>query len=188
MSQVLAASGQNTITWPAGTYFPSGPSWYRLIRWLLKEKDNLPAEALPEVVDIFGRWSQILFCQDDLTPRLQAVQFEWLQELEVAYGGEFAARYKVLGGKLKTDASEALLNDLRLNFKLCGSRTPDLAKRYLVLVGGLERDGTATEAVIEFRGTLAHAAPEELAELTARASARRPDMECQDDKAFLKAG
>jgi hypothetical protein len=169
MSQVLAASGQNTITWPAGTYFPSGPSWYRLIRWLLKEKDNLPAEALPEVVDIFGRWSRILFCQDDLTPQLQAVQFEWLQELEVAYGGEFTARYKVLGGKLETDASEALLNDLRLNFKLCSSRTPDLAKRYLVLVGGLEHDHTAAEALIEFRGTLAQAAPQELAELTATA-------------------
>ena len=166
---MLAASGQTTIAWPAGTYFPSGPSWYRLIRWLLGVKDNLPAEALPEVIDIFGRWSRILFCQDDLTPQLQAVQFEWLQELEIAYGGEFTARYKVLGGKLQTDASEALLNDLRLNFKCCSFRTPDLAKRYLTLVGGLEHDRTATEAVIEFRGTLAQAAPQELAELTATA-------------------
>ncbi|MBO6905941.1 MAG: hypothetical protein JJ865_13405, partial [Parvibaculum sp.] len=168
-SQVLAASGQNTVAFPAGMYFPSGPSWYRLIRWILKEKDGLPMEALPEVVIMFGRWSQSLLCQDDLTLQLQALQFEWLQELEVAYGGEFNARYKVLGGKLQADASEALLSDLRLNFKFCSLRTPDLAKRYLALIDDLKHGRAAIEALIEFRGTLAQAAPQELADMTAKA-------------------
>ncbi|MEY9182365.1 hypothetical protein [Bradyrhizobium sp. USDA 313] len=189
ISQVLAASGQSAADWPAGMYFPSGPSWHRLIRWLIKEKANLPAEALPDVVDIFGRWSRALFCQGDLTPQLQAAQFDWLSELEAAYGGEFSARYKVFGGKLETDVSEALLNDLRLNFKLCSARTPDLAKQYLALISGLQHDRTATEAVIEFRGTLAQAAPEELAELTATAlintqPRRRRDRRDLEDQAF----
>ncbi|MET4016060.1 hypothetical protein [Bradyrhizobium sp. S3.2.12] len=169
MSQVLAASGQETANLPSGMYFPSGPSWYRLIRWILKEKEDLPTEALPEVVDMFGRWSRSLFCQDNLTPHIQVVQFEWLRELELAFGGEFNARYKVFGGKLETDASETLLKDLRLNFKFCSFKTPDLAKQYLTLVGDLEHDRTASEAVIEFRGTLAQAAPQELANLTAKA-------------------
>jgi hypothetical protein len=108
LSLALAAPGQNTTKSPAGMYFPSNPSWYRLIRWVLREKDDLPAEALPEVVDMFGRWSRSFFCRGDLTPQLQAVQFEWLQELETAFGGEFNARYKVFAGKLETEVSEAL--------------------------------------------------------------------------------
>lgn len=166
MESLAEASG---ITWPPGTFFPSGPSWYRLILWLLKEKANLPPEALPEVVDIFGRWSRSWLAYDPFGVQLQAAQYEWLGALERAYGGAFNARYKVFDGKLENGAAESLLSDLRLNFKLCAFRSPELAKAYLDLIDGLDHERTAVDAVFEFRGTLAQAAPQELADLTAKA-------------------
>jgi hypothetical protein len=39
-----------------GFYIPAGPSWARLIRWLLTAAEYLPIPAIPEVAKLFGSW------------------------------------------------------------------------------------------------------------------------------------
>ena len=61
---------------------PSGPAWYPLIRWLLKQGDSLPAAAMPEVVDLFSKWPLGMLGLDPLTPVLVSRMYRWLRWLE----------------------------------------------------------------------------------------------------------
>ena len=67
---------------PANLNVPSGPSWSRLILWLLALGDSLPAAAIPDVVDLYNAWSMGMLGQDPLTPLLVPWLYRWLMEIE----------------------------------------------------------------------------------------------------------
>jgi hypothetical protein len=54
---------------PADLNVPSGPSWLRLIRWLLALGLRLPTAAIPDVVDLYTSWSGGMIGLDPVTPR-----------------------------------------------------------------------------------------------------------------------
>ncbi len=166
----FASLGIDPTSIPASLDVPSGPSWHRLIVWLLRLADGLPHAALPDVVDLYTAWSRGMLGLDPLTPLLQKWLHQWLSEIETARdGATFRDLLKPFGGEIDYERMRSLESDIRSAFLLFANRTPQLAVEYLRTLGQRQRGEDAVHSILKFRGTLAQAAPAELAELTANA-------------------
>ena len=153
---------------PAGMNVPSGPSWYRLILWLLGLGENLPAAAIRDVVNLYTAWSRGMLGRDPLTPTLLHWLFYWLRQIETARdAGTYREHHQLFGGGLDYEELNSLEADLRTGFLLFCNRTPALAADYLRSLIQHRHHDRVGLGVLKFRGTLAQAAPAELAELTA---------------------
>ena len=73
-----AAVGIDPRKIPAGITVPAGPSWGRLIWWLLKTGAAVPAPAIPDVVSLYTNWSIVLGGKDPLTPSIAKWFYYWL--------------------------------------------------------------------------------------------------------------
>ena len=153
---------------PAGLNLPNGPSWHGLIRWILSLGVSLPASAIPDVVSLYTSWSVGLFGQDPLTPVLVQWLHYWLTEIETASEGvTFEDRRPPFNGELTSKEIGKLAEDLRTGFLLFCNHTPKLAAGYLEALRKRRYSDRTLLGILKFRGTLAQAAPKELAELTA---------------------
>ena len=76
---------------PVGINVPSGPSWLRLILWLLRTRRRPTPPARPDVVDLYGAWSVAVLGRDPLTPYLAAQLHAWLVEIEADRAGAQSA-------------------------------------------------------------------------------------------------
>jgi hypothetical protein len=178
-TSLLTAIGIDPATIPASLNVPSGPSWARLIAWLLSLGDNLPAANIPDVVNFYTAWSSGMLGQDPLTPLLSQCLYLWLREIEVARDAETPrALRQPFGGEFNYEQIQSLEVDLRTGFLLFCKRTPALAVEYLRSLSQRRRSDDVVRSVLKFRGTLAEAAPAELAELTA--SALMPPTQSED--------
>jgi len=160
--------GVDTSMIPDNFNVPSGPSWYRLIRWLLDLGEALPSAAIPEVVDLYTAWSVGMMGIDPLTPMLLQQLYGWLTEIETAREAEtFRDRRAPFGDELSYEEVKSLEYDLRNGFLMFCNRTPALTVEYLQsLRSRRSNDHTVDSILLKFRGRLAQAAPAELAELT----------------------
>jgi hypothetical protein len=177
-SKRLAAIGVDPATIPASLNIPSGPSWHRLIAWLVSLGETLPVPAIPDVVDLYTAWSFGTLGIDPLTPLLMQRLYRWLTEIEAARdAATFQDRREPFGGEMDHDRMKSLESDLRSGFLLFCHRTPALAVEYLQSLGQRRHNENAVRSILKFRGSLAQAAPAELAELTATALVpkRQPD-------------
>ncbi len=175
-ARLFASIGMNPATIPTSLHVPSGPSWYRLIVWILRLGDKLPHAAIPDIVDLYTAWSSGMLGADPLTPVLQERLLGWLNEIETARdNATFSDLREPFGGEIDYDRMRSLESDVRGAFLLFASRTPQLAADYLRRLGSRRRGENAIHGILKFRGTLAQAAPAELADLTANALIRKPD-------------
>jgi hypothetical protein len=178
----FATAGVDPRLIPPGIIIPIGPSWYRLIRWLLELAEGLPASAIPEVVDLYSAWSLGLFGNDPLTPFLLPWLHYWLTQIETAPEGvSLEDRRRPFDGELASEKIGKLAEDLRTGFLLFCNRTPKLAVEYLQSLRKRRRNNKTLRGILKFRGALAQAAPKELAELTAELLLPK---EGQDDDNF----
>lgn len=169
-SKLYAAVGVDPAAIPESINIPSGPSWYRLIVWLLSLGEQLPAVAIPAVVDLYTTWSIGMVGRDPLTPMLLQWLYRWLSEIETAREGRGFRDWRgPFGGELVHDQIGPLEQDLRNGFLLFCNRTPALAAEYLRSVQQRRQRDGAVRSIMKFRGALAQAAPTELAELTVAA-------------------
>ena len=171
-SKLFAAAGVEAPTIPASLNVPSKPSWHRLIAWLLSLGQNLPIAAIPDVVEFYTAWSSGMFGRDPLTPLLMQWLYRWLTEIEAARDAETFRR--PFGGVIDHDRIGSLEFDLRNGFLLFCNRTPALAVEYLRSLRKRRNNENAARNILKFRGSLAQAAPAELAELTATALVAKP--------------
>lgn len=163
---------------PPNFVVPSGPSWSRLIVWLLSLGDTLPDGSISDIVDLFNRWALSMLGMDPLTPRLMTRLYEWLTRLEAAHsGGYFRERQELFGGTLSSDQLRSLMEDLRRYFVMFANRVPALAAEYLRTLRSQDRLENAALGLHEFYGTLPAAAPQELADFIQAAliPVERPD-------------
>jgi len=161
---------------PSSLHMPAGPSWQRLIVWLLNLDDKLPRAAIPDVVDLYSAWSSGLLGADSLTPILQERLLSWLNEIETAREcSTLRDLHEPFGGEIDDQLMRPMESHIRNNFLLFANQTPQLAAQYLRNLGQRKRSEDAIHGILKFSGTLAQAAPSELAELTANALIRRPD-------------
>jgi hypothetical protein len=162
----LIAAGLDPKLIPANFNIPSGPSWMRLIAWLLSFGDTLPPTAIPDVVDLYGAWSRGRLGKDPLTPVLVPWLYYWLQEIDNGRRTAGVQERQPFNGELTHDQIGALREELTTDFLLFCNHAPELAKAYLQALRKNPERERASE-ILKFRGALAQAAPAELAELTA---------------------
>jgi hypothetical protein len=179
-TRLFASIGMDPATIPNSLYVPSGPSWYRLIVWILSLGEQLPHAAIPDIVDLYTAWSSGTLGVDPLTPVLQAQLLGWLSEIETVRDNVgLRALREAFGGEIDYDRMRSLESDIRNAFLLFANRTPQLAADYVRRLGSRRHGEDAIHAILKFRGTLAQAAPTELADLTANALIRKPQQQEQ---------
>lgn len=177
-ARLFASIGMDPATIPTNLHVPSGPSWHRLIVWILRLGYKLPHATIPDVVDLYTAWSSGMLGVDPLTPVLQAQLLGWLNEIEtVRDNATLRDLREPFGGEIDYDRMRSLESDIRRAFLLFASRTPQLAADYVRRLGSRRRGEDAIHGILKFRGTLAQAAPAELADLTANALIRKPDLQ-----------
>ncbi len=126
-SDMFAAMGIDAAKIPASLNIPSGPSWHRLIRWLLSLGERLPAAAIPDVVDLYTAWCYGMLGHDPLTPELLKWLHHWLSEIETAREAETPRDWRApFGGELDHDQIGSLEDDLRTGFLLFCYRTSEV--------------------------------------------------------------
>jgi hypothetical protein len=150
---------------PDGFNIPSGPSWSRLIRWIIAVRSRLPVAAFPDIAKMFGDWSLAMMGQDPLTPAMIRLVYSWLSTMEHRADPQHAP----LRSGLDDLQWESLVSELRQTFLLFCNRTPDLAAQYLKSFADRPHPQHAMLELLKFRGALAQAAPAELANFTAQA-------------------
>ena len=166
----LVAAGMDAAFVPKDLKAPSGPSWYRLILWLLNVGEKLPGAAVPDVVALYGGWCTGLLGRDRLTPTLVRWLYYWLLQIETADDADDPSAWREpFDGQLDSHQLRPLTEELRAYFVLFSNHTPDLAVHYLQVLLPRRPDDVAVRSVLSSRGTLAQAAPAELAQLTAAA-------------------
>ncbi|MEZ5933228.1 MAG: ATP-binding protein [Alphaproteobacteria bacterium] len=171
----LARTGIDSDLSLVGLTRPNGPSWSRLILWLLAIDEKLPAAAIPDVVDLYHSWSIGMMGADRLTPMVLRWIYRWLFEIEESRDVDgFAMRRQPFDGELEHDRLVPLERGLRLAFSQFSHRVPDLAQQYLRELSRRRRNEDACREILRFRGSLAQAAPLELAELTASTLIAKP--------------
>jgi hypothetical protein len=164
-SKYIVVKDPEKMKLPEGFIVPSGPTWTRLIRWFLAIPEYLPVAAIPEVARLFGAWCMTFMGQDPLTPRIVRQAYAWLTIVE-DYNHP---KHNEFQAKLKDGAWTALATEVRETFLLFCSRTPELASQYVKSFEGRKHAERSILQLLKFRGSLAQAAPKELADATIRA-------------------
>lgn len=148
-----------------GLYIPGGPTWSRLILWLLMEIESLPVPAIPEVAKLFKAWCLGLMGQDPLTPAILRQVYAWLIEIEMPEEHEEGKLRK----ELSRDELTALTSDLRDTFLWFCQRTPELASDYLHSFESRRHRERSMLAILKLQSSLAQAAPKDYADFTIKA-------------------
>ena len=163
LSDTLA--GVDTTKIPADWNVPSGPSWYRLLRWLLSLEENLPAAAIPDVAALYMEWSFGTMGSDLITPVLLGWLYRWLTAIETDREGTPYYRWP-FGGELEPGQVSILEDQLRSCFLCFCEKTPSLAADYLRSLMRRRHRDSAVRSVLKYSAVIARAAPTELAALT----------------------
>ena len=164
-SRLLMHLGVKPAQVPAGMFVPTSASWVHLLLWQLKIGSKVPAPALDDVVELYTKWMLGTLGHDPITPSLVAWLHAWLVELEEV--GNPSASPRGYSGHFERRAERGLIDKLRTGFLMFSNKRPDLAVDYVNRVRAYKHDRDAVSSIMGFRGTLAQAAPKELAALTA---------------------
>jgi hypothetical protein len=190
-AKVLAAAGIDPTLIPASINVPRGPTWTTLIIWLLSLGDNVPNEAVPEIVQLYATFSVGTLGATDITPYTTRQIYRWLRLMEPRDAMPAPSEGPTFWACLDRDGAQSLRSDLRNAFVMFARTTPELAAEYLKAVGQSEHNEEIVRSIMKIRGTLAQAAPAELADLTAQSLIAEPrrrerhlDREREREEAF----
>jgi hypothetical protein len=173
-AKVFAAAGVDPALIPASINVPRGTTWTTLIVWLLGTGDSAPNEAIPEIVQLYAAFSVGTLGATEVTPFTTRQVYRWLRLMEPRNAMPAASEGAVFWAHLDRDGLQSLKSDLRDTFVMFARTTPELAAEYLTAVGKSEHNEDIVRSILKMRGTLAQAAPAELADLTAQALITRP--------------
>ncbi len=173
-AKVFAAAGVDPALIPASINVPRGPAWTTLIVWLLGTGDSVPNEAIPEIVQLYAAFSVGTLGATDITPYTTRQIYRWLRLMEPKDAMPTSSEGPVYWAHLDRDGVQSLKSDLRDAFVMFARTTPELAAEYLTAVGKSEYNEDIVRSILKMHGTLAQAAPAELANLTAQALIARP--------------
>lgn len=168
-SKAFAAAGVDPALIPASLIVPRGQAWVALIIWLLSIGDRVPNEALPEIVDLYTSFSIGTLGITDITPFTTRQIYRWLRQMEPRDATPAPSECAVFWAHHDRDGAQSLKLDLRNGFIMFARTTPELAAEYLKAIAESEHNEEIVRSILKLRGTLAQAAPADLADLTARA-------------------
>ena len=170
----LAAPGVDPNIIPKDLYYPGAPSWWRLIEWLLSVDPQLPTVMVPEVVALYFGWC--LLDQALITPKLVSWFFRRLTEIEDAHYTDHI-RQGPFGGTLGSYDINLLETNIRACFLSFCHHNPPLAVKYLQSLETRRKFSSLIDSVLGKPGSLARAAPKELANFTIAALLPKPKRE-----------
>jgi hypothetical protein len=173
-SKAFAVAGVDPNLIPAGLTIPKGPSWLHLVLWLLRNGDGVPAEAIPEVIDLYTNFSVGTLGLTEVTPLTTRQLYRWLRLMEPRNSPLGPDKGPMFWKDLERDQVQSLLRDLRGGFVMFARSTPDLAVEYLRAVEKAPHNDEIIRSILKMRGTLAQAAPAELARLTELSLIEKP--------------
>ncbi len=173
-AKVFAAAGVDPALIPASINVPRGPAWTTLIIWLLGIGNGVTKEAIPEIVQLYAAFSVGTLGATDITPFTTRQIYRWLRLMEPRDAILTQSEGPVFWAHLDRDEIQSLKSDLRDAFVMFARTTPELAAEYLTAVGQSEHNEDIVRSILRMRGTLAQAAPAELANLTTQALIARP--------------
>lgn len=173
-AKVFKAAGVDPALIPASLNVPRGPAWTTLIVWLLGTGDGVPNEAVPEIVQLYAAFSIGTLGATDFTAFTTRQIYRWLRLMEPRDTMPAPSEGPVFWAHLDRDGVQSLKSDLRDAFVTFARTTPELAAEYLTAVAKSEHNEDIVRSILKMRGTLAQAAPAELADLTAQALIARP--------------
>ena len=165
----FAAAGVDPTIIPKDMNVPGAPSWWRLILWLLKEGESLPAPAIPEVLRIYEGWCVV--GDEHITPKLLEWLHRWLTEIEKArYPDDLHSLRRPFRGELDDEQVRRLEANLRTAFLTFCHHTPLIAANYVNLILSRRRQmGRIMRSILAFPGSLVQAAPHALSRLCSTA-------------------
>jgi hypothetical protein len=156
-SKLFAPAGLDPAMVPAGMNVPSGPSWYRLIVWLLALRENMPSAAIPDVVSLYTGWSTGMLGRDPLTPVLLQWLYHWLSQIEAdGDSAVFSRHRRLFAGAFDHEQIDSLESDLRVGFLMFCHLTPALAAEYVRSLLRRSRRRRVAPGILKFRRSLAH--------------------------------
>lgn len=173
-SKAFAAVGVDPDLIPAGLTIPKGPAWLALVLWLLRVSDGIPGEAIPEVADLYTGFSIGTLGLTAITPLTTRQLYRWLRLMEPRSALADPTEGRKFWENLDRSQVQSLRSDLRSGFLMFARTTPELAAEYLRAVAQSEHNDDLVRSILKMRGTLAQAAPAELARLLEQALIEKP--------------
>ncbi|APA88972.1 ATP-binding protein [Paraburkholderia sprentiae WSM5005] len=168
-SKVFAAAGIDPALIPAGLNVPRGRVWVDLVLWLLSLGNAIPGKAIPEVVDLYTGFSAGTLGATAITPLITRQLYVWLRQMEPLNTPTNPDAGSISGGQFEPGQAQSLRDDLRMGFVMFARTTPELAAEYLQAVAQTEHNERLVRSILKIHGSLAQAAPTDLAKLTAQA-------------------
>lgn len=152
---------------PPGWQVPRNRSCGHLVGWLLLVSANLPPSAVPDAVKVYSAYLIGTLGNDDFAPLILQHLYRWLQLIESGReSNPYGFTNNVFGGVIPGHQLKVMEAELRTAFLYFCHRTPELAARYLESFIGRQHADETRICILEFRGTLAQAAPKQLADFT----------------------
>lgn len=173
-SKAFAVAGVDPNLIPAGMTIPKGPAWLALVLWLLNVGDGIPAEGIPEVVDLYTGFSIGTLGLTGITPLTTRQLYRWLRLMEPRSSPHDPNEGPTFWENFEHDQVQSVLRDLRNGFIMFARTTPELAAEYVRAVAQSPHNDNLVRSILKMRGTLAQAAPAEFAQLTEQALIEKP--------------
>lgn len=152
---------------PPGWQVPRNSSCVHLAGWLLLVSANLPPSAVPDAVKVYSAYLIGTLGNDDFAPLILQYLYQWLQVIEAdRESNPYGFANDVFGGVIPGHQLKVMEAELRTAFLYFCHRTPDLAARYLESFTGRQHADETRICILQSRGTLAQAAPKQLADFT----------------------
>jgi hypothetical protein len=166
LAELLAQAGQTPTEAMAQIVVPSGPSWNRLIVWLLTLGDRLPSKATPDAVTLWARWLQFTAGRGRSSAAIVRRFHGWLAQAMDDKEAKARDDLSGFGDSFDKGLYAGGIEILRRYVVAFAMAAPDLAAPYVERLRKLQYDSqSANDAVLD-PGELPSAAPQALAALT----------------------
>lgn len=146
---------------------PNPQTFYQLMMWIHSKihQQALPAALIPDVTNLYLIWCNGMLGQANSLVIISAQQFyDWLKEIEDAEDASIEAYVEPFEGHFDSRALNSLKEKLRLSFFTYANRQPTLAAEYLNSIKGRKFSDEIIRDLLKYHGSLAQAAPEQLAD------------------------
>ena len=161
----LQGSSIDLSTIPDTWKVPRNRSAAHLVMWSLVAREQLPEAVFPDVVKLYAAYAMGTLGGDALTKLALPILFEWLTRIEAYREADpYDLASHAFGGAIEKPQLKIMEEECRTTFLFFCQQTPDLAQRYLQSFKGKENSQSLRIDILKLRGTLAQAAPKDLAD------------------------
>lgn len=164
--------------WPS-----DGVAWGRLIEWLIERSETLPPSLVPQAVEVFGVWQNVLAdFKNERSKKILATASAWLIDLEAEIHAEQPPRTRHTWGALGDEAQKGLATALRSLLFRSARSFPDFAGAvYERAVANKRMRDAAFDELMEFSPILSQALPEAVARVAETKLLKELPQDKRDD-------